>query len=131
LGGGAAEAPQVTIVGPVPEIRPWIARAALVVAPLTAGSGTKYKILEAMAMARPVVTTPVGAEGLDLVDGRHAAIALDLDRFAERVALLLARPEQAAAIGAAGREHVLATHSLAALERCLRHAMASMQELSP
>ncbi|MGD9510730.1 MAG: glycosyltransferase [Geminicoccaceae bacterium] len=127
----ASGAPQVTIVGPVPEIRPYIARAALIVAPLTSGSGTKYKILEAMAMARPVVTTPVGAEGLDLVDGRHAAIAPDLDRFAERVTLLLAEPEQATAMGVAAREHVLATHSLAALERCLRRAMASMQELAP
>lgn len=127
----ASGAPQVTITGPVAEIRPWIARAALIVAPLTAGSGTKYKILEAMALARPVVTTPVGAEGLDLVDGRHAAIVPDLGRFADRVAGLLAHPGQAAAMAAAGREHVLATHSLAALERCLRHAMTSMQEPPP
>jgi spore maturation protein CgeB len=73
----------------------------------------------------------VGAEGLDLVDGRHAAIAPDLDRFTECVARLLAHPEQAAAMGVAGREHVVAAHSLAALERCLRHAMTSMQELFP
>ena len=127
----AADVPDVTIVGPVPDIRPYIARAALVVAPLTSGSGTKYKILEAMAMARPVVTTPVGAEGLDLTDGRHVAIEPNLDRFAERVALLLAHPEQAAAMGLAAREHVLAAHSLPALERCLRRAMASMPELAP
>lgn len=127
----ASGAPQVTITGPVAEIRPYIARAALIVAPLSAGSGTKYKILEAMAMGRPVVTTPVGAEGLDLVDGQHAAIAADLDQFRERVALLLAHPDQAAAMGVAAREHVLATNSLEALEQCLRRAMASMQELSP
>jgi polysaccharide biosynthesis protein PslH len=96
------------------------------VAPLTSGSGTKYKILEAMAMARPVATTPVGAEGLDLIDGRHAAIAPDLASFADRVAHLLANPEQARAMGLAGHDHVIANHSLPALQQRLRVAMADM-----
>ena len=113
----------ITLTGAVPDVRPFLTHAALVVAPLRIARGVPNKVLEAMAMARPVVTTPVGAEGLDLVDGRHAAIAPDLDRFTERVARLLAHPEQAAAMGVAGREHVLATHGgptdRAALERAL------------
>lgn len=122
----AATAPRVTIVGAVSDIQPHIAGAALIVAPLTSGSGTKYKILEAMAMARPVVTTPVGAEGLDLIDGRHAAIAPDLASFTERVAHLLVSPQQARAMGDAGREHMLRNHSLPALEQRLRAAMTGL-----
>ena len=122
----AANAPGVTIIGSVPDIQPHIASAAVIVAPLTSGSGTKYKILEAMAMARPVATTPVGAEGLDLIDGRHAAIAPDLASFADRVAHLLANPEQARAMGLAGHDHVIANHSLPALQQRLRVAMADM-----
>jgi polysaccharide biosynthesis protein PslH len=98
----------------------------VVVAPLTSGSGTKYKILEAMALARPVATTPVGAEGLDLIDGRHAAIAPDLASFADRVAHLLANPRRTEAMGAAAHDHVIANHSLPALEQRLRTAMAGM-----
>lgn len=122
----ARSAPRVTITGAVSDIQPHIARAALVVAPLTSGSGTKFKILEAMALARPVATTLVGAEGLDLIDTEHAAIALDLNALLERVVGLLANPEQARTMGLAAREHVVARHSLPALERCLRSAMVEM-----
>lgn len=122
----AASAPRVAITGPVAEIQPHIARAALVVAPLTSGSGTKYKVLEALALERPVVTTPVGAEGLDLVDARHAAIAPDLATFADRVARLLAEPAAAEGMALAGRDFVVRHHSLQALECRLREAVAAM-----
>ncbi|HET6468242.1 MAG TPA: glycosyltransferase, partial [Geminicoccaceae bacterium] len=111
----AADVPWVIITGAVPDVRPWIAGAALVVAPLTSGSGTKYKVLEALAMAKAVVTTPIGAEGLDLVDGTHAAIAPDLDALYGRVRRLIADPVTCARLGRAGRAWVDATHSPTAL----------------
>lgn len=127
----AATAPNVTITGPVADIAPHIARAALILAPLTSGSGTKYKILEAMALERPVVTTPVGAEGLELVDGRHAVIAPDLAAFADQVARLLAEPARAECMARAGRDFVVQNHSLEALEQGLRRAIDAMERPRP
>lgn len=122
----AAGAPSVTITGPVAEVQTHIARAALVVAPLTSGSGTKYKVLEALALERPVVTTPIGAEGLDLVDGRHAAVAPDLGALTDRVAALLAEPRAAEHMAATGRDFVIENHSLRAVEGRLRAAVDAM-----
>ena len=119
----AKAAPSVTVTGPVSDVRPFIARAALVAAPLTSGSGTKYKLLEALAMGRPVVTTPVGAEGLDLRDGVNAAVANDLAGFDEAVAAALREPAHAEVMAGAGRAWVVGTHSLAALGRALRGAL--------
>jgi glycosyltransferase involved in cell wall biosynthesis len=116
----------VTITGPVPDIREHVLRATLLVAPLTSGSGTKYKILEALALGRPVVTTSVGAEGLDLVDGVHAAVASDLDQLPDRVAALLRDPERRARMGEAGRRWVVETHSLEALEAGFRTALVRL-----
>ena len=111
----AREAPDVTVTGPVPDVRPFIARAAVVAAPLSSGSGTKYKVLEALALGRPVLTTPVGAEGLDLKDGVEAAIAPDLASFDARLKALLREPARAEAMAAAGRAWVVGTHSLKAV----------------
>ena len=61
--------PDITITGPVPDIRPYIAHADLYVTPLLAGGGTRLKLLEAMAMARPIVSTHLGAEGFPVRDG--------------------------------------------------------------
>ena len=119
----ARGAPTVTVTGSVPDVRPFIARAALVAAPLTSGSGTKYKVLEGLALGRPVVTTPVGAEGLDLRDGVDAAIAPDLAAFDARLAAYLRDPAAAEGMAAAGRRWVEGTHSLKALDRALRAAL--------
>jgi glycosyltransferase involved in cell wall biosynthesis len=119
----AKAVPSVTVTGPVADVRSFIARAALVAAPLTSGSGTKYKLLEALAMGRPVVTTPVGAEGLDLRDGVNAVVANDLAGFDEAVAAALREPARTESMAGAGRAWVVRTHSLAALGRALRGAL--------
>src|SRR5262249_21666824 len=65
----------VEVVGTVPDVRPHLAAAAIVVAPVRFGTGMRGKVLEALAMGRPVVTTSVGAEGLGAVSGQHLVIA--------------------------------------------------------
>ena len=99
----ALEVPGVTIVGPVDDLRPYLSRAAAVVVPLRLGSGTRLKILESWAMARPVVSTSLGAEGLESVSGKHLLIADDPAEFAAAVVRILNEPELAASLGAAGR----------------------------
>lgn len=79
----------VHVVGEVEDLRPYYARATIAVAPLRAGGGSRLKILEAMAYGRAVVATTIGAEGLDLTDGVHVAVADTPDAFATRIAALL------------------------------------------
>lgn len=84
-----AEQPDVELVADVPDIRPWFGAADAMVVPLRAGSGTRLKILEAFAAGRPVVTSPIGCEGLDVADGEHLLVAADADAFADAVARVL------------------------------------------
>ena len=107
----ALEASGVTIVGPVDDLRPYLSRAAGVVVPLRLGSGTRLKILESWAMARPVVSTSLGAEGLESVAGKHLLIADDPAEFAAAVVRILNEPELATSLGAAGRELVSESYS--------------------
>jgi glycosyltransferase involved in cell wall biosynthesis len=79
----------VTLTGFVDDIRPVVARSWVAVVPLLSGGGTRIKILEAMALGTPVVSTSKGAEGLDVVDGEHLLLADDPAVFAERTLQLL------------------------------------------
>jgi glycosyltransferase involved in cell wall biosynthesis len=103
--------PGVTIVGPVDDLRPHLAAADAVVVPLRLGSGTRLKILEAWAMGRPVVSTTLGAEGLDAVPGQHLLIADNPSAFAAAVLRVLGEPELANNLGRAGRALVSERYS--------------------
>lgn len=120
--------PGVTIVGPVDDLRPYLAAAAVVVVPLRLGGGTRLKILEAWAMARPVVSTALGAEGLDAVSGQHLLIADDPAEFASSVLRVLGEPGLGDALGRAGRALVTERYSwrgaAEALEAFFRLALA-------
>jgi glycosyltransferase involved in cell wall biosynthesis len=96
----------VEVTGYVPDIRPYIERASVVIAPLMIGGGTRVKILEAQAMARPVVSTSLGAEGLNLEAGTSALIADDSAAFAAQVVRLLTDEEYASHVALNGRAHV-------------------------
>lgn len=106
----AAAGPRVTVTGMVPDVRPYVAEASVFIAPIRIGSGTRLKILEAMAMGKSVVSTTVGAEGIDYTEGTHLAIADTPDAFAERVVQLFDRDDERRALGRAGRELVTATY---------------------
>ena len=83
----------IHITGRVEDIVPLYRRSSVVIVPLRAGGGTRLKILEAMALGRPVVSTSVGAEGLNLVPGEHLLIADDPKDFAKQVVSLLSDPQ--------------------------------------
>ena len=96
----------VTVTGRVDDVRPYLARAAVVVAPLVSGSGIKNKVLEALAMQRPVVAASLAVEGLAADVGRDLVVADGPHGVARAVADLLADEPRADAVAAAGRQLV-------------------------
>lgn len=97
--------------GEVPDVRPFLAGADVVVAPLTIARGVQNKVLEAMAMARPVVLTPEAATGIGGSDGVHYAVAGDDAALLDRALGLLANGPRALAMAAAARRFVVAEKS--------------------
>ncbi|HZW98859.1 MAG TPA: glycosyltransferase [Trueperaceae bacterium] len=79
----------VRVLGSVPDVRPSYEAAAVSLVPLRAGGGTRLKILEAMALGRPVVTTSIGCEGLEVEHGKHVLVADDTETFATSTIELL------------------------------------------
>ncbi len=102
--------PGVEVTGTVEDARPWIAQGAVYVAPLRVGGGSRLKLLEALALERPVVATGLAAEGLELEPGVHYLRADDPEAFAQAVLSLLGDPQRARALGRAGRALVEARY---------------------
>ena len=100
----ALESDTVHVTGRVPDLGPFFRGADLVVAPMLSGSGIQNKILQAMAHGCCVLTTPIGADGLDASAGAFAVASPEV--FAAAAAELLARADRRAAIGAAARRYV-------------------------
>jgi polysaccharide biosynthesis protein PslH len=75
----------IFVTGEVPEVRHYYEKAAVAVVPLRSGGGTRLKILEAMALGIPVVSTTVGCEGLDVENGKHLVVVDDPNLFAEAI----------------------------------------------
>jgi polysaccharide biosynthesis protein PslH len=106
-----AELSGVTVTGAVSDIKPYLAAASVAIAPLLIGSGTRLKILEALAMHKAVVSTSVGCEGLAVETGKHLSVADQPDLFAQEAIDLLHHPEKRVALGNAGRALVEAEYS--------------------
>ena len=86
-----AKQPNIVVTGTVPDVRPYIAHARAAVAPLRIARGIQNKVLEAMAMATPVVVSPQALEGIEAEPGKELLLAQDAAGFADAVAVLLAR----------------------------------------
>jgi glycosyltransferase involved in cell wall biosynthesis len=82
------QTPNVIATGYIPDIMPYFEKCRLMVAPLRYGAGVKGKLTQSMSVGLPFVTTSVGAEGMDLVDGRHCFIADDPGVFGDRISRL-------------------------------------------
>ena len=119
--------PGVTVTGSVTDVRPYLGRSALMVAPLNIARGTQNKILEAMAAGVPVVASRVAAGGVDAVANEHFLVASTPMEYAQAALQLLDDPGQRQRFGAAGRERMLSHHAWdrsmqrldAIIDRCL------------
>jgi sugar transferase (PEP-CTERM/EpsH1 system associated) len=100
----------VEVTGSVPDVRPYMERAAAFVVPIRVGGGTRLKVYEAMAMEKPLISTPVGAEGLPLRDGVDAILAEEPGAFADAVVSVLGDPGRARSLAASGAELVRARY---------------------
>jgi polysaccharide biosynthesis protein PslH len=102
--------PGVEVTGEVPDVRPWLAAADVVAAPLLLARGVQNKVLEAMAMARPVVASVAAAEGIDAAPGDHLLVADDAAPMAGAIGALLSDPVYARTIGQAARRQMIARY---------------------
>lgn len=113
----------VVVTGTVPDVRPYLQHAAVVVAPLRVARGIQNKILEAMAMARPVVASQACVEAIDSRPGEELVSAAKAADFVREIDALLRSPVRAAAVGQSGRQRVVQSYSwdahLAGLDRYL------------
>ena len=131
-----AAQPGITVTGTVPDVRPYVAHAALSVAPLRVARGIQNKVLEAMAMARPVLVTPQALEGIEAEVGRELLLAADAQQWIAAVSGALAGPPQALeSLGQAARARVLAAYSwdarLAPLDRMIETQAAPASAPAP
>ena len=95
--------PTVDVVGSVPDIRPYLGGAEVVAVPVRMGGGTRLKVVEALSMAKPMVSTSLGCEGLAIRDGEHLLIGDDAQTFARQILELFEDAELRRRLGSAGR----------------------------
>lgn len=106
---------KVIVTGYVEDVLPYWRKASILAVPLSIGSGTRIKILEAMALGRPVISTSKGCEGLEVIHEKHLLIADDPERFAEHVIRVLKNPEEYFEMSRAARKLVEEKYSFAAI----------------
>jgi polysaccharide biosynthesis protein PslH len=119
----------VLLTGYLDDIRPTVAASWVCIVPILSGGGTRLKILEAMALGTPVISTSKGMEGIDATDGQHLLIADTPERFAELTMRLLREPELRSIISSNARRLVqdryewssIRQHVCSLVEQCQRH----------
>lgn len=126
----AMSGPGIEFTGFVDDLRPHLASAAVVVVPLRVGGGTRLKVVEAMSMAKPIVSTSLGAEGIEAAPGREIEIADDPVTFGTRVCELLTDPERAAELGRAARRRAEEAYSWSVVGRDLETVYNKVLELT-
>jgi sugar transferase (PEP-CTERM/EpsH1 system associated) len=110
---------RVIVTGRVDDVRPFVGRSKIFIVPLRIGGGTRLKILEAMAMGKAVVSTTIGAEGIECKDGVNIALADNPDNFAQKIIALCLNPTLAATMGHEGRQLVCQKYDWAIVGKIL------------
>lgn len=118
--------PGITVTGYVDDLRGYIEKASVILCPVRVGAGTRNKILQAMSMQRPVVSTPLGADGLEYEAGQDLLIASDAATFAGQTLRLLGDPELRTMLAARGRSLVQQRYSIDVLASLLADLFAEL-----
>ena len=126
LQGLVSRVPNIQLTGWVEDVRPYLARSAVCIVPLRIGGGTRLKIFEAMSMAKPVVSTSVGAEGLPVKNGEHLLLADDPASFAESTLRLLGNASQRTEVGQAARRLVEENYSWATVSKSFAQVLENV-----
>lgn len=116
----AFQSPNIESTGYVDDVRPYVAKSAVFIAPLRSGSGTKVKVLNAMAQGKAVITTSIGAEGIEAKPDEEILIAEAPKEFAEKTVWLLKNPERAQKIGLRARQVIEEKYSWKVINKKLR-----------
>ena len=111
--------PQVVVTGGVEDVRPYVHRSAVFAVPLRMGSGTRLKVLEGLSMGKPMVSTAIGCEGIDVRDREHLLIADGADAFADAVLELMGNPALARTLARNGRDLMLERYRWESVVRTL------------
>jgi polysaccharide biosynthesis protein PslH len=105
------EVPGITVVGPVDDMRQWVAGATVYVVPMRMGGGVRLKVLQAMSMACSIVSTPMGAEGIPVRPGKDMLITFSPAGFAQGVLLLLSDRTRRQALGSSAQSLVTSQYA--------------------
>ncbi len=125
------QTPGVRLIGPVPDVRPYLAEAEVVVVPLRVARGIQNKVLEGLAMGKPVLASPQALEGLALQPGREAEAAGQPSEWAEKLVRLWADPNRRLALGQAGRRFVETHHQWSQVLQPLAEILALPEPAAP
>ncbi len=123
--------PRITLTGAVDDIQPHIRQADVYVAPLLAGGGTRFKLLEAMALRKAIVSTTLGAEGFAVESGREMILADSPDAFAAAVVRLLRDPHERQVLGDHARAFVEAHYDWSSIVPRLEEEYARLLDATP
>ena len=122
----ASRVPNIQLTGWVEDVRPYVAQRAVCIVPLRVGGGTRLKIFEAMSMAKAIVSTSIGAEGLPVNNGEHILLADDPASFAESTVRLLGNASRRTEIGQAARHLVHENYNWATVSKGFAQVLESV-----
>lgn len=130
-----AQLPGVEVTGSVPDVRPYVRKSHLMVAPLNIARGTQNKILEAMALGVPVVCSELAARGVDAIPEEHLLTARDTDGYVAQISRILDSREERDRLSLQGRERMLSHHnwrqSMDRMDQIIDECMRSFPSRSP
>jgi glycosyltransferase involved in cell wall biosynthesis len=125
----AATVPGVRLFADVPDVRPFLATCGMLVVPLRIGGGSRLKILEALATETPVISTRIGAEGLQLTAGRDLIVAETPAEMASKILAGMSAPYELQETAESGRQQVLSRYSWVPLANKLENIWQSAVEI--
>jgi polysaccharide biosynthesis protein PslH len=127
----ARQDPSVIVTGEVADVRPFLASATAMIVPLTIGSGTRLKILEAFASRCPVITTTKGAEGLGVADETHLLYAEDAETFLQQIERLIGDRELSSSLTNNAYELFVKNFSWDAIGHSVKASVTSLTPSPP